>query len=166
MAMLPPKGTHVVYRLFDSDRQLLYVGRSGHLRDRLDEHSRRQPWWHLVAGLSWERCSSQADSVAREAAAIRCEAPRFNVQPGAAGAREAMVMTTCRLPRELHERLHRAARMEMRSVSDLQRDLLFQGLRDRPYYAGTQGVVDQADEPSRRRSLMFPLSESETREGS
>lgn len=68
-----------LYRLFDVDRQLLYVGIGFDPAARWRAHAVEKDWWHLVADkvVTWHD-SREAAEVA-EAEAILAERPRFNV---------------------------------------------------------------------------------------
>lgn len=77
--MPEPTERTALYRLYDRDGHLLYVGVSNNLRRRWDMHSRAQPWWHLVAGREAEWHPDRASAEAAEVAAIQSESPRFNI---------------------------------------------------------------------------------------
>lgn len=67
-----------VYRFYDADRRLLYIGMTGGTPYmRWADHRRSAPWWRLVAYVSidWIRDGSAASV---EKAAIRAERPPFN----------------------------------------------------------------------------------------
>jgi hypothetical protein len=69
-----------LYRHFDADGRLLYVGktiRPGWKRTR--EHARSKDWWPHVAWSTYTRYSSADDLARAEIAAIQQERPRHNV---------------------------------------------------------------------------------------
>ena len=68
-----------VYRLFDADGLLLYVGitRQGH--HRLHEHARDKAWWRDVASATFEHLPTRDAALRREAQAIHTEAPLYNI---------------------------------------------------------------------------------------
>ncbi|MFE9382347.1 GIY-YIG nuclease family protein [Streptomyces sp. NPDC007025] len=68
-----------VYRLRDSDDQLLYVGISTKPPQRWVQHAQSKKWWPEVATLCLEWCDSQAEARAVEAHAIRVERPQHNI---------------------------------------------------------------------------------------
>lgn len=70
----------VVYRLFASDGQLLYVGATSHFHRRMKEHRQKSVWWRWAARSTVTRYPSMAEALAAEAAAIRDEAPTFNLR--------------------------------------------------------------------------------------
>lgn len=66
-----------LYRLYDADDQLLYVGITGNLEARLQGHSNYQSWWPQVARHTAEPVAF-ADARALERRAIYDENPAFN----------------------------------------------------------------------------------------
>lgn len=70
---------HAVYRFFDSEGKLLYVGLTSNPGARWSSHEKEKPWWHTVATVTVERQPTLADAVAVEAAAIRNEHPLHNI---------------------------------------------------------------------------------------
>lgn len=72
------RNRHELYRFFDSQETLLYVGITGSVRLRTNQHRRTQPWWDLVATMTVERFPSRAESEMAERVAIRDEDPVFN----------------------------------------------------------------------------------------
>lgn len=68
-----------LYRMYASDGALLYIGKTGHLRDRLKNHYLRKPWIYEVAWIDTE--DEYLDEIATYAAeqeAIRREGPKYN----------------------------------------------------------------------------------------
>jgi hypothetical protein len=77
----PPDGmTTALYRRFDSEDLLLYVGVSDGLRTRSKWHERHSPWTPFVARRTTEWFASRAEAEAAEKAAIKAEGPLFNKQ--------------------------------------------------------------------------------------
>lgn len=70
---------HYVYRLRDSDGGLLYIGCTVDPPARLAMHRCDRPWADLIATQDVEGPFGRSDALAREAAAITAEQPRFNV---------------------------------------------------------------------------------------
>lgn len=81
------EGTWYVYRLFDSEGQLLYVGCSDQPWRRVSGHSHRS-WGDRIATVTREAYASRLDALDAEAAAILAEQPAFNVN-GKTGGRRA-----------------------------------------------------------------------------
>ena len=71
---------HYVYRLFDPADVLLYVGCSVNPEARLRTHRSDQPWSDIIDRQTVEGPFSRIEALAREAAAIADERPRFNVR--------------------------------------------------------------------------------------
>lgn len=76
------KDTAEVYRLYDAEDQLLYVGVSNVVERRLRSHSFRTPtgseWWPLVAYCALEFFPIYHLALESERAAIRHELPIYN----------------------------------------------------------------------------------------
>lgn len=70
----------VVYRLYDADYRLLYVGQSVNLAQRLATHGREKQWWSDVDTISVEHFPSKDAAARAERRALCSEAPRYNVQ--------------------------------------------------------------------------------------
>lgn len=73
-------GPFCLYRLFDADGDLLYVGATKKLQARMAAHRRSQTWWEDVdeAATRVEWHASPQDAAAAEQAAIREERPAWN----------------------------------------------------------------------------------------
>jgi predicted GIY-YIG superfamily endonuclease len=67
-----------VYRFYDDKGDLLYVGRTYRMPDRLAEHRRDKAWWSSVATIKLE-WMPHAELHNAEMEAIRTENPRHNV---------------------------------------------------------------------------------------
>jgi excinuclease UvrABC nuclease subunit len=67
-----------VYRAYDEDGELLYVGISMNLEGRLAKH-RVTTWWPEVDEITVKWFSGREAAKAAERAAIRNENPRYNV---------------------------------------------------------------------------------------
>ncbi len=72
-----------VYRCFDADDKLVYVGVSTRLPLRFDEHASRSAWWFDVVTIRLEHFATRVEALAAEAAAIGTERPTLNVQHAA-----------------------------------------------------------------------------------
>lgn len=68
----------VVYRAYDAEGSLLYVGRTASLAKRLYQHSREASWWREVARIDIDGplCQVLAEKVERHQ--IMTLAPRHN----------------------------------------------------------------------------------------
>jgi predicted GIY-YIG superfamily endonuclease len=67
-----------VYRFYDIDDALLYVGLSMNLEGRLAKH-RRRAWWPQVVRQEVEWFAGREAAKAAERAAIRAENPIHNI---------------------------------------------------------------------------------------
>ena len=68
-----------VYRLFDANDELLYVGISNHFGQRWERHSRMQPWWPQVHHQLIVWCDTREDALLAEKTAIHDERPIHNI---------------------------------------------------------------------------------------
>jgi hypothetical protein len=77
-----------VYRMFDANGELLYVGVSANMGVRIAGHSEKR-WFPLVTTIRLEWFPTRAAAEAAEAKAIRTERPQINIagQPRSALAR-------------------------------------------------------------------------------
>jgi len=68
-----------LYRLYDADGVLLYVGVTGNLKGRLATHAESKPWWPKVKRktVEWHETRRSADRA--EVQAIRSENPVHNI---------------------------------------------------------------------------------------
>ncbi len=71
---------HVLYRHFDSDGALLYVGISKSNGVRQQEHARSSLWAAQIARVETQDFSCLADAAAAECIAIINEKPLFNIE--------------------------------------------------------------------------------------
>lgn len=74
--IVPPA---VLYRLFDSDGALLYVGITTKGLLRWASHAHFAEWWPTVASATIAHYPTLGEAAAAEEAAIRTEKPRYNV---------------------------------------------------------------------------------------
>lgn len=73
-----PNDVPTVYRQYDRAGNLLYVGMSRRLRNRIKQH-RRSPWWSEITKISYRRYQSEGQALDAEAEAIAVESPKYNV---------------------------------------------------------------------------------------
>lgn len=69
---------HDVYRVFAAGGELLYVGCSVNVFNRLREHKAYAGWWHLAHTGTVHRYPNRAHALSIEAEAIRSESPTAN----------------------------------------------------------------------------------------
>jgi predicted GIY-YIG superfamily endonuclease len=72
-------GRTALYRLFDANDQLLYVGVARNPDVRWATHSQSKPWWSSVERRAVEWHDDRASAERAELAAIRMEKPLHNV---------------------------------------------------------------------------------------
>lgn len=68
-----------LYRFYNEDSRLLYVGITGNLPQRLRQHHATKTWWREVATIKVQHFAERRIAAAAELAAIRTEAPIYNV---------------------------------------------------------------------------------------
>lgn len=69
-----------LYRHFDAEGALLYIGISGGWFRRTAEHMKSSPWWREVSHIEITYYQNKADALAAETDAIARENPRHNKQ--------------------------------------------------------------------------------------
>ncbi|HEY9370401.1 GIY-YIG nuclease family protein [Streptomyces sp.] len=77
---MPTPGATCLYRLYDKDRGLLYVGIANNPVNRLNAHrwDKGKPWRHDIAIQSVEWFETRVAAEDAEVAAIRSELPLHN----------------------------------------------------------------------------------------
>lgn len=75
------RGPVWLYRLYDRQGDLLYIGQSSDVDRRLAEHAANQPWWAEVDLDRTTRveCATRAEALLAERDAIRSDRPRCNI---------------------------------------------------------------------------------------
>jgi predicted GIY-YIG superfamily endonuclease len=77
---MPERGERTaLYRLYDADDRLLYVGVTRDVDRRLAAHRNDKPWWPQVARRSVEWFDERGDAAKAETQAIRSETPAYNI---------------------------------------------------------------------------------------
>jgi predicted GIY-YIG superfamily endonuclease len=71
--------TTYVYRLWDADDQLLYIGISKSAINRLHQHLQQQPWAEQIVKQTIQRCYTREEAVHVERQAIKNEKPLHNI---------------------------------------------------------------------------------------
>lgn len=87
-----------LYRFFDADEVLLYIGIAGNPGRRFGQHSTgpdAKPWWHRVDHSTMEHFESRAEALEAEKAAIIDEHPLFNVVHNRRPATPGQVLLVC-----------------------------------------------------------------------
>lgn len=82
-----------LYRYFDSDGQLLYVGITGDNTKRQSQHRRNSFWFGEIASATFEHFDDRISALEAEATAIQEEKPKFNIlKTGFGIVRSSMVI--------------------------------------------------------------------------
>ena len=68
-----------LYRYFDSEGQLLYVGITGNIKGRQSQHAKKAEWFSQIANATYEHYDFRNDAFRAEAIAIRTEKPIHNI---------------------------------------------------------------------------------------
>ena len=68
-----------LYRLFDADERLLYIGIADKWTSRMTQHAAEKAWWSDVASTRFESFPTRDEACAAEKAAIIAERPLHNV---------------------------------------------------------------------------------------
>jgi predicted GIY-YIG superfamily endonuclease len=76
--LIDPRRLTTVYRLFDANDRLLYVGTSAEPQGRWEQHAREKLWWSAVTRAEVDWHPSRTDAMAAERAAIQNENPLHN----------------------------------------------------------------------------------------
>jgi predicted GIY-YIG superfamily endonuclease len=69
---------HALYRFYNADDVLLYIGITTNLPKRFRGHGDTKPWWSDVARTAVEHFSNHFDALAAEKMAIINERPLYN----------------------------------------------------------------------------------------
>lgn len=74
-----------LYRLFDIEGTLLYVGIAGNPGRRFEQHAKDKPWWSEVDLIDLEHMETRSLAVTEESRVIRQEKPKYNVVHNVSG---------------------------------------------------------------------------------
>lgn len=75
----PIEAGHFLYRFWNADGQLLYVGETNDPMRRWREHSQTKPWFSEVVTFTRESFPDREAARKAELAAIRTERPQYNI---------------------------------------------------------------------------------------
>jgi predicted GIY-YIG superfamily endonuclease len=70
---------HVLYRMFDANEQLLYIGLTNNPKGRFGRHRDTKDWFAQVSRIQLEIFDSRQELVDAERAAIAAEKPLHNI---------------------------------------------------------------------------------------
>ncbi|MBR6685465.1 MAG: excinuclease ABC subunit UvrC [Alphaproteobacteria bacterium] len=75
-----------IYKMYDADGNLLYVGKAKNLSNRLRQYTdisklelHKQVMRSLVTGVKWETVATESDALLREQELIKTEKPKYNI---------------------------------------------------------------------------------------
>lgn len=69
-----------VYRAFDADGDLLYVGMTQRPRTRMQQHRRKADWWGDASRIRFSQYPTRNDALQAERSAIHSEKPVYNIR--------------------------------------------------------------------------------------
>jgi predicted GIY-YIG superfamily endonuclease len=72
--------TQTLYRHFDASDNLLYIGVSSRISQRIKEHSMHSSWWQNVSKITLEHFETRKEVLEAERNAIIAEKPRHNIK--------------------------------------------------------------------------------------
>lgn len=70
---------HLVYRCYSHDGELLYVGTSLNMYERLKKHRQRSAFWTLIKHIELDHCDDRKQAYEKEKRLISAYSPRFNI---------------------------------------------------------------------------------------
>jgi hypothetical protein len=74
-----PEHPHALYRFFDAEDRLLYIGITWDIASRFPQHRDEKPWWMDIRNITIEPHADRAAALAAEKAAIIAERPVYNI---------------------------------------------------------------------------------------
>jgi predicted GIY-YIG superfamily endonuclease len=79
---------HHLYRHYDKEKKLLYVGISISALKRLGQHKKHAHWFSQIALVTIEMCETREAALTAERVAVQTEKPIYNIQLKAAPVKE------------------------------------------------------------------------------
>lgn len=70
---------HAMYRFYDAAGDLLYVGISWSVAQRMASHRRDKPWWQDIVTVKIEWFPNRTEVLVAEGTAIQDENPKYNL---------------------------------------------------------------------------------------
>ncbi|QGJ90324.1 G-I-Y-Y-I-G endonuclease [Mycobacterium phage Chuckly] len=70
---------HILYRFYNAEDDLLYIGITNNPRSRFNQHHADKAWFKSVARSTMQHFATRAELETAEVAAIQSEMPRYNV---------------------------------------------------------------------------------------
>ncbi|QNN98927.1 G-I-Y-Y-I-G endonuclease [Mycobacterium phage Mova] len=69
---------HILYRFYNAEDELLYIGITNNPRSRFNQHHADKAWFKSVARATMQHFATRAELETAEVAAIQSELPRYN----------------------------------------------------------------------------------------
>lgn len=110
-----------LYRYFDSDGQLLYVGITKNQFDRFASHSKNSQWFSQIATATFEHLDTREQALVAETNAIGTELPKYNkAGPVIAqdGLQHLMSLIAGQLPDEWHKEMSQKIAQTMSEINE------------------------------------------------
>lgn len=108
-----------LYRYYDSEGQLLYVGITGNNTKRQSQHRRNSFWFGEVATASFEYFDDREEALKAETKAIQTEQPKHNIQKHGFTIKHSPwvhMVYLSGMPDEGHDQLHKDFAKKYREV--------------------------------------------------
>jgi excinuclease UvrABC nuclease subunit len=118
-----------VYRLYDENDQLLYVGKTTQLQTRIDQHRRTQQWGAEIKRWEVETFDTDAAASSEERRLFLTAGPAYNKQEPRSDVPEITTVVV-RMQRGQYERLRRVADHKRRTVPGQLRWLAKQAIEE------------------------------------
>lgn len=128
-----------LYRLYDQDDELLYVGISNNPERRFLNHRTTKPWWASVESTQIDWYETRLQAARAETKAIATEKPRFNIHQTPAW-REAQAADARAISPEARRNRSIGLKARFAQVRKY-RDLVAQGVPEQE--AREQGAVER-----------------------
>lgn len=122
---------NVVYRAFSKDNELLYIGVTQDLKNRIINHKSSKKWWIEVDRIDEESFDNKVSAMKAEVDAIRLEKPKYNKLVLQDSSKIGIGdYVTVRIEPELREKIQKVAKEEHRSVSAQVRMMLIKAIKE------------------------------------
>lgn len=110
-----------LYRYYDSEGQLLYVGITGNNTKRQSQHRRNSFWFGEVATASFEYFDDREEALEAETKAIQNEKPKHNIKKHGITFQHSPyvhMIYLAGMPDEGHDQLHKDFARKYREIFD------------------------------------------------
>lgn len=72
--------SQTLYRHYDAEDNLLYIGVSSRISTRIKEHSKHSSWWNDIVKITLEHFQTREEVLKAERKAIINEFPKYNIK--------------------------------------------------------------------------------------